>query len=437
MIAIKKLKNISQLKKNLFSGAFQSGINILVTIVSYPIYLNYLGTKQYGLWAIVSVVLAYSQIGQMGIATALTKNIAYEYGKRNFKAITEYITTSFYILLIPSLIIMCILAVFKNHFVVFIGCSEFLDDAVKLMFWMGPLTSFSLMHDALRGIVAGIGRMDIACYVLTITRIIQVLTTVCLLKLGYGVWSLYFGSVIFLVISFIGFLILLKFFNIKTFSPFAFKKNKTRKLLSLGGTLLVGTLAHMFILPFNKLIISKYVGLSEVTYYQIANNVVSSVRNLFAKGLQALLPEISNIHGKANGLKTLIISTHTKGLKFVLLCAFPIFLLIFIFADQLLKGWLARNFDIQILFSLRILLVGWYINLLSVPDYFLFIGVDKAWNSVCATCLRSGTSVVLITIMIFVNMQFGLLEIVLIDSICISSAVVFLKYKYFRYKSMQ
>jgi len=99
---LNKYENLSQLKKNVFSGSFSAGINILVTFIAYPIYLKYLGAEKYGLWATVSVVLAFSQIGQLNIGIAITKYVAGEYGKRNFRAITEYVSTSGYCQLCAS-----------------------------------------------------------------------------------------------------------------------------------------------------------------------------------------------------------------------------------------------------------------------------------------------------------------------------------------------
>ncbi len=72
-------KKQSQFKKNVLFGSIFSAINLLVALIAYPIYLKYLGPEKYGLWATVSVVLAFSQIGQLGIDTAVVKYVAGEY----------------------------------------------------------------------------------------------------------------------------------------------------------------------------------------------------------------------------------------------------------------------------------------------------------------------------------------------------------------------
>jgi len=79
---INRYKKISQLKKNVFSGSILSGIDILITMASYPFYLKYLSAEKYGLWTIVSVVLSFSQLGQLRIAPAVVKYVAGDYWKK-------------------------------------------------------------------------------------------------------------------------------------------------------------------------------------------------------------------------------------------------------------------------------------------------------------------------------------------------------------------
>ena len=108
----RKLKNtyakLPQLKKNVLSGSVLAGSNILLLLIAYPVYIKYLGAEQYGLWATLSVVVYFSQLGDLGINNALIKYIGGEFGKGNYKGITEYATTAFCILIIPSFLILLI-----------------------------------------------------------------------------------------------------------------------------------------------------------------------------------------------------------------------------------------------------------------------------------------------------------------------------------------
>lgn len=429
-----KYKKFSQLKKNVLSGSIFSGVNILVTLISYPLYLKYLGVEQYGLWATVSVVLAFSQIGLLRINTAVVKYVAGEYGKKNFQAITEYISTSLYILLVPSLIIIILLAFLKSQIAGFLNLKEvFMHHGTRLIFFVGLLSVFSFFVHVIKGVMSGIGRMDIANYIFLFSRISQVILAVGLLILGCGVWSLYFGFLLYFVLPLIICWVILGYiYHIKVFSFSAFRKQKLKELIKFGGALTTANIANMFVMPFNKIIIARYVGLSEVAYYEIAIKVITSIRGLFVKGLEAILPKISELHGKATESLKSILSIHRKGMKFILLGAFPLFLIMFILANPILKVWLGERFNVQIVLALRILLIGWFFNLLAVPDYFMFMGADKVKYSVIATCLKSITNIVTILVLLFLNIQFTLSKVAVIDSASLLIAVIYLKYKYFK-----
>ena len=76
MVAIvDRVLGATQLRKNAFSGGAVAAGNILLIAFSYPIYLTYLGAEWYGLWAALSVVIALSQTGNLGIHHAVGRHV--------------------------------------------------------------------------------------------------------------------------------------------------------------------------------------------------------------------------------------------------------------------------------------------------------------------------------------------------------------------------
>ncbi|MHC4355807.1 MAG: oligosaccharide flippase family protein, partial [Planctomycetota bacterium] len=378
----KRIRSLSQLKKNVASGAVLSVFDSLAGLIALPLYMKYLGAGEYGLWATVSVVPTFCRLGQFGMDTAITKYVAGEYGHKNLKAITEYISTSFYILVIPSVLILSLLGLFNSHIARFLLADNVpIGNVGRLIFFVGLLSILGLFVNVMRGVVAGIGRMDIANYVSIIGRLSQVALAVILLVLGYGIWSLCFGFLLSYALPLAVWVFVLKhIYGLCLFRPLAFRRKKLAELLKYGGGLTTASVTNMLVMPFNKLIIARFVGLSEVAYYQIATSVVASLRGLFVQGLQALLPKISELKGRAtNSLESAraVVSVHRKGMRFILLCACPSFVLLFLFADPLLRLWLRGEFDVQVAIVARVLLVGWLVNILAVPDYYLFLGIGK------------------------------------------------------------
>jgi len=436
---INKYKEISQLKKNVLSGGGSSILNIAVTLVSYPIYLGFLGVSMYGVWAALSVLMNLSQLGELMMSTAVTKLVASEYGKKNYKAVTEYITTSLYLLLIPAMIIMVIVLIFSRQIGEFMRIKEvFHGHSEWLIISIGFLSVFSFFVNAVKGAIIGIGRLDIANYVLVASRVLQLVFAAVLLMLGFGVWSLCFGYFLYSISSLLIWIFILHAHcKINIFSLTAFHKNKAKDLIKLGGTLFTGTLAQFFFVPFNKIIVARYIGLAEVTYYEIAVKCAMMLRSVFVQGLEAILPKISEIHAAVTDKFKHIFTIYRKSMIYLLVCALPVYAIVFIFARPILEAWLNVRFDIQMVTILKILLVSRFINALMTPDYYMFIGIGKAGHSVVATFLKSIVNVFLVTVLLLGNSQLTLTRIAYVDCISVAAAFIFLKYKFFEFKSHQ
>ena len=265
---IKQYKVLPQLKKNYISGSLCSGANIVIMLFAYPIYLNYLGAEKYGIWVTLSIVLSLSQLGQLRIDTALIKFIAEEYGKKNLKCITEYATTASIILIFPGLLIILVVTVFYPYIDKFINYKRiFLTDGKYIIICVGILSSLTLYYNLIKGIVIGIGRLDIANYISFFSRVVQIAVSISLLIVGFEIWSLFFGFLFYTILaSTVLFLFLSLKYKIDIFNYKCFKVHKLSKLINFGSTLLIGTVAQMLVEPFNKAIIAKFVGFSEVTF---------------------------------------------------------------------------------------------------------------------------------------------------------------------------
>jgi len=436
---INRYRNISQLKKNVFSGTVLSSIDILITMASYPVYLKYLSAEKYGLWTLVSVVLTFSQLGQLRIGVAIVKYVSSNYWKKDFRSITEYTTTALYILTVPSLIVVCVLFFLNAQIAGLLGVKKvFMSEGEHLVFCVGLLSIFSFYIDVLRSTIDGVGRFDISRTVLFFCRLFQIILAVGLLVSGFGIWSLYLGFLFYNVVAVIAFIIVLECnFKMRIFSLYAYKKQKMKDIFSFSGALTIASIANMLVVPFNKIIISRYVGLSEVAYYHIAYRLINAVRSTIFKGLEALMPKFSELYSKSVDSVRPLLSIHKKGMLFALITTLPLFSMMFVFANPILKTWLGKGFHDQIAVILRILLIGWFFNIMAIPDAFLFLGIGKVRSNVTATCIKSVTNLSIIFAFIFLNIQFTLEKVVIIDSLCLIFPVFYFKYKYYQFKRMR
>ena len=184
-------------------------------------------------------------------------------------------------------------------------------------------------------------------------------------------------------------------------------------------------MVSMLMEPFNKVIISRYIGLSEVAYYELALRGAGQLRSLYEMGLKSIMPKISELQQKTQDIRKYIINIHKKSINFILIFALPAFLGLFIFSKLVLSLWLGDSYDPQISMALRWFLFGYMINLLSVPNYYIFMGIGHVKYCFLAHLIISVCNIVIISFFIILNtMSLSLFVSIHSFSIIISAIVM-------------
>ncbi len=404
-------------------------------MVAYPIYLKYLGVELYGLWAAVSVVVFFSRLGELGINDALIKYVAAEFGKGDYQRITEYATTSICILIIPSILIISTLFIFVSEIVTLLALKPaYVSQAEKLIPLIGLLSVFIFFTELVKGVLMGIGRVDISNYVFLSGQIIRVVMSIVLVISGFGIWSLYWGTVFSSASIFLVYVFILCFlYKIKILSVKSFTKNCVGELLAFGGTMFSARVVSMLIEPFNKVIISRYIGLSEVAYYEIALRSVGNLRSFYERGLKAIMPKVSELQQKSQNFRKAVRNIHDKSIKFILIFALPVFLGLFILSKAVLSIWLGDRYNVQISTALRWYLFGYIINLFSVPAYYILVGLNKVKYCLYTAMLRSfgHSAIILLFIITWTSIKFNFIVMINVFAMMASASFIITAY-YFK-----
>jgi hypothetical protein len=66
----------SQLRRNMVSGAIASSIGCILMFIAYPAYLKSLGYQLYGIWLLLNTITSFAQLGNLGIAQAVSRQVS-------------------------------------------------------------------------------------------------------------------------------------------------------------------------------------------------------------------------------------------------------------------------------------------------------------------------------------------------------------------------
>ncbi len=370
----------SQLRINMASGAVTTVINSVTLLVAFPIYLHFLGYDRYGLWLILTTVLSFAQLGNLGISKAVMKLVAEEYGRNDIEGIQRCITTALSLLLLSGIVVLSVILVLKNQIIgAFKLTGENAAMISSLLPYIGCLSIYVFMVQALNAVPSGLGRIDLANYIQSLGRIVTVTVATVLLYSGRGIESLLIGSAISYVFIHIASLICIRrIVHIRILRLRNLDVRRGKSILRFGGAVIGGSLMNMMLSPFNKLMLSRYAGVSAIPIYEIAYRGSMEVRGLVEAGLRALMPEISRIGANmTREAKDRIAAINKQSLKLILFAGATLFAVVFLFAGVLLKVWLGDKFVEILPYTLRILLVASFASLIGVPAYYTHMGQGR------------------------------------------------------------
>lgn len=419
-----------RLRKNMLSGSVYAGGSIAVSVLAYPVYLHFLGAELYGLWALLSIMIFFCTISNFGMDEALIKYIAEEYGKKGFKTIKEIFSTGMHILLVSGCLIFFASLLVNSSIPQLLQLDQVYAMMFRAIFPFIVLLSIYLMLVVfVNSVLKGLGRFDQASYILLIGRIASLGISVLFLLSGLKLWALYWGQFlsfgIVMVLSAV--YVYLKIGNI--FVPGLFKIDHVKRMLRFGGVLTASRLMVVFLEPFVKFIIVRYVGLSEVTYFEIANKIVYQIRSLFERGISAIMPEVSRLSVfSSRSLNDLMkkVSTWNYILGGI------VFGVLFLCAKPILHLWLGNEYHIAIKYGLQVISIGYVVNLFSIPAYYYFMGTARVGYCLLNHGIQSIMNFVILIILVLLHMiSYSYVVIVYAFSVA-SAAIVLLLIYYIR-----
>jgi O-antigen/teichoic acid export membrane protein len=381
----------SQFNRNMGAGSIMALIGACLSILSYPIYLHYLGYHRYGLWLVLSVVVSVAQMGNLGIPWALMKLVAEDHGHSDWEGVKTYINISCGILLAIGLIFVGVVIVIRSHILSWFKLSGVDAASVyTLLPYVAALSVLVLIFSTFNSAVGGLGRMDLTSYNETLVQVFIILFCSVLLFLGLDLRGMVIGTLSgYVVAQVISFVQVQRMMPIPLLARTQISRHKARQLLGTGGWILGGGIFSAMLLPFTRLMLSRYAGLEAVAVNDMCLNGSLRVRSIFDAAFRPMMPEVSNhqVKGKAD-LIGRIRSIDRKALLITFAVALPAFIGLMIVMNPLLHLWLHRSFNPLLPSTFRIALVGAFASLLGSSAYYMLIGLGSARDMTFSTAVQ-------------------------------------------------
>jgi O-antigen/teichoic acid export membrane protein len=421
-----------KLSQNIIASATSAVIGGAITIVSYPVYLHFLGYAEYGLWMVMSTFVTLSQLGSLGIAPAVSKLIAEEFGRNNRNGAQRYVELAISSVTALGLTLIMLLFLVRRLVWRQLDLSPETAQVLNTLLPLMLIISFyAFLTDVFGAVLTGLGRADLTSAIQTASQAIAFGISVALLRLHQGVIALAVGTLISLILVHILTTFATRHVGLLILKPaMHLDWARGRILLRLSSTVFATSLAAALFVPLNKLLLSKYAGLAAVPVYEIAFASSMRLRGLFEIALRPIMPALSySISSERKDLKSELDQVNQKARR-LLLFAGMIFGAIFLFASPLLRVWLRRSLDPSLSGALRLMLVGAFLSLLGVPAYHALLGLGKASALFWCHVVQSATNIAAVLFAVLLGYPLSLTTLLAASGAAMAVSTCFLITRY-------
>jgi len=394
----------SQLRRNMLSGTIASVIGCILMFIAYPVYLKSLGYPLYGIWLLLSTITTFAQLGNLGIAQAVSRQVSEGVGANDMRAVASCITTALAAMVCIGLLIAAFFS-FGCHALLILFRLHPAQIALvtPLLPWIGAVSACAMIAEVISATTCGLGRMDLYNYPQCATQALGICISILLLRLRLGLPALLVGNAAAAIcLALLGFSITRHLAGTYLISPRDLSLKRLRALTAYGSGLAGNSIFTLLLSPFNRLVIARYAGVGSVPLYDIAFSSSMRLRNIFESGQRALIPEIGRVAGACPSAA--YARARKLGARTIHAFAWvlPVYVIAFVLAAPALKLWLGPRYDPELASATRIILVGTFFSLVGTPGFYILAALGRLRTLLVGNIIQSVSNIVLISICLLI-----------------------------------
>jgi O-antigen/teichoic acid export membrane protein len=364
------------------------GIVVLAYIV------DKLGDEGYGLWALVGSFTGYIALADFGVGSAFTKYIAEHAARKDESAVSAVVSTGLFFYTFLGLIIVGlgwplvdVLIAGITRLLIFLhpqnaetyNAATTISD-VRFLF-RGALLLFCVSNcfASFSAVQSGLQRMGITNVISFCASIIKLVATVIFLENGFGVRGLlYTNALVLSVIVMLNVVAAFWLFPGLRVGLTQCRKQTLLVLMNFGWRTQVAKLSNLVNFQTDRVIVGlAFSNFALIGLYSRGEWVANKFRQLPALLMTALLPAVSDLDARDEHEK--LAELYLRSTKYVAALIIPLAAFAIATADILFHAIFGDAVDSTMAaWVMRIILVGYVVNLLPGPGVSVALGKGRA-----------------------------------------------------------
>jgi O-antigen/teichoic acid export membrane protein len=364
-----------------------------------PFILVQLGTTSYGLWVLVSSVVAYSSLLDLGIAGAVIKYTAEYRARGEEEQAHRLVATALCLYAVLGLIAIAISVAIAPIFPSLFNLPPAEHaTATWLVLLMGSSVGISIPCTTTTAVLQGLHRHDIVNLISTIGVLLAAVATVAVLLLDGGVVGMVAVSIpIPLIMQVPSIWFINRIAPELQFGWRGAKRSLVHTVFSFSSWLFMGQIAGRLKAKTDEIVIATFLPISAIAPYAIALRLSESAQILTDQFMKILLPLASELHAENDQgrLRSLYITSTRLTLAIFL----PVGCTLIVLARPILTLWVGAAYA-GFAHLVLILTLANFIDISLWPAGLILQGMSRyrtlAVMSMCTAVANLALSIVLV-----------------------------------------
>ena len=372
-------RRLSRLKVNFASGIINSATALVVQIVLTPFVLKTLGSETYGLWTTLSIVTVFGTLGNQGLADSLTRAVA-TYHKSKNSIVCDYLAATLFCGAVLSIAFAVTIYLSSGAFVSAINVDNSLrNQSIQLAQALSLYPVIIILDNIFASFIAGYGRLDLVNMTRFFSNIARLIITLSLLYYFKSIWVLYAGTISMYVLTFASLLLISKKVHNQPFrTTTKATLSKLGEIAKYSKDIFLARLIGLSFDPLLRVLIAKYIGLSEAGYFNISMRFVFAFQGIIRSGVSAYFPYASEkLASEPNSISSLRKRT-AKLSRRVLLVMITAYVFQYWLGGFAVEFWLKDAYDAKIVQGFNILLIGYVFNTTTYPYVLSYLALGDS-----------------------------------------------------------
>lgn len=351
-------------------------VPLIIGVASIPFVIKGLGVDRFGILSLAWMLLGYFTLFDLGLGRATTKFFAEELRSGETKNLRTLFWSScggnLSLGVLGGLIIASLASFLAEE--VFRIPAALVGEAKTAFLILALSVPIVLVSTALRGVLEASQRFDYVNAVNVISSSLTFLLPAVGVLIGFDVRGIILLLMILRLASASTYLLLcFKVYPILT-TGLSFDLKRIRQLVTYGGWVSVSNVLNPILSYLDRFLIASLISIAAVSYYTAPYEMITRMWILPASLTMTLFPAFSAM-GERSGEE--LTSLFARSVKYLLLAAGPLVMLLALFTAEILHLWLGGDFAEKSALVFQILALGVLFNSLAQIPYALIQGIGR------------------------------------------------------------